>query len=131
MIRSATLPGMTRMIRNTTVATPSSVGMISITRFSRYVRMRAARSVLGEPDVLELLVGVVVGRGHVVLHLGPVHDPARPPQTGQIVGVLEHALLDLDDGLLALGGVEGPGLPGEEVVHDGIAEAAPVSGIAG
>src|SRR5690348_12242990 len=85
-IRSVTSPGMTRMIRKTTAATPKRVGTISSRRLARYVRTRPA-SVLGEPDVLELLVGVVVRRRDVVLHLGPVHQVPRPPEAGREVRV--------------------------------------------
>src|ERR1700741_4460097 len=95
-IRSATSPGMTRMITNTSAAAPSSVGMISSSRLVRYVSMAGSPRpglVLGQPDVLELLVRVVIRRGHVILHLGPVHDVARPPEAGHVVDVLEHGLL--------------------------------------
>src|SRR2546428_11791816 len=71
----------------------------------------ARSSILREPDVLELLVRAEIGRGHVVLHLGPVHDPARPPETRQVVGIAQHALLELDDGLLPLGGGASPRPP--------------------
>src|SRR6185295_4137369 len=101
-ISRATSPGITRMIRNTRVAAPSSVGMIRSSRFMMYVRIgRWPSSVRGQPDVLKLLVRVVAGRRHVVVHLGPVHDVARPPETGHVVGLLQHALLHVDDQLLA------------------------------
>src|SRR5262245_10662867 len=113
-ISSATSPGMTRMMKNTRAAAPNSVGTIRSSRLARYVLMpcsSCSRSVLGQPDVLELLVRVVIGRGHVVLHLGPVHDPACPPETRQVVRIVQHALLKLDDGLLPLDGIDGSRLP--------------------
>src|SRR3989442_7926368 len=41
-------------------------------------------SVLAEPDVLKLLVRKMVGRRDV-LHLRPVHDGARPPESWDVV----------------------------------------------
>src|SRR5438876_3139012 len=143
-ISRATSPGITRMIRKTRAAAPSSVGTIRSSRFRMYVRMTPSPapaqssasqtswsvwlviSVLRQPDVLELLVRVVTGRRHVVLQLGPVHDVARPPEPRHVVRVLHHELLELDDHLLALGGVEGPRLSREQVVDPGVGEAAPV-----
>src|SRR5258705_7624032 len=93
--------------------------------------VRSRGSVLGQPHVLQLLVRVVIGRRHVVLHLGPVHDAAGPPEAGDVVRVLEHDLLELVDQLLALGRVEGPGLAGVEVVDARVAEATPVVGVPG
>src|SRR5437879_9825317 len=49
-------------------------------------------SILRQPDVLELLIGEVARRSHPVFHLGPVHDVPRPPETRQVVGVLQHDL---------------------------------------
>src|SRR5206468_7428526 len=91
----------------------------------------AASSVLGQPDVLELLVGVVIGRRDIVLHLRPVHHAARPPEAGNVVRVFEHDLLDLVDEPLPLGRVEGPRLARKEVVDAGIGEATPVVGVPG
>src|SRR5262245_17528117 len=82
-------------------------------------------SILREPHVLELLVREVTGRGDPVLHLGPVHDVARPPQTGDVIGVLQHDLLQLDDQLAALDRIERARLAREEVVDRGVREAAP------
>src|SRR5262249_52803391 len=82
-----------------------------VSSLHRGVLSHAGSSIFQEPDVLELLVGVVIGRRHVVLHLAPVHDPARPPETRQVVGVGEDTLLEPDDGRLALGRVDGPRLP--------------------
>src|SRR5262245_10363931 len=133
-IRSATSPGMTRMITNTRAAAPSRVGTISRSRFARYVPMSRpprSRLVLGQPDVLELLVRVVVGRRHVVLHLAPVHDVARPPETGHVVRVFEHGLLELEDDLAPLGRIERPRLAREQIVDARVAEAAPVLRIPG
>src|SRR4030095_6915396 len=85
--------------------------------------MRNARwariSVLREPDVLELLVREVTRRCDPVLHLGPVHDVARPPETGDVVGVLQHDFLKLDDQLPTLDPIERPRPPREEVVDRG------------
>src|SRR5262249_31516861 len=78
-------------------------------------RLRYPISVLRQPDVLELLVREVTGGRDVVLHLRPVHDVSRPPETREDVGVVEQDLLDLDDQLPALDRVEGPGLPREQV----------------
>src|SRR3989304_9414346 len=105
-IRRATSPGTTRMMRNTGDATPSNVGTIRRSRLARYVRIAPASafSVLRQPDVLELLVGVVTGRGHVIPHLRPVHQVPRPPETRDEVGVLQDDPLDLVGELLALGG---------------------------
>jgi hypothetical protein len=44
-------------------------------------------SILREPDVLELLVRVVIGRGHVVLHLRPMHHAPCPPQARNASGL--------------------------------------------
>src|SRR5262249_60199684 len=74
-------------------------------------RVSASRmSVLREPDVLELLIGEVARRSHPVFHLGPVHDIARPPQTGDVVGLLQQDLLHVDDQLAALHPGERPRL---------------------
>src|SRR5216684_3031207 len=121
----ATSPGMTRMIRNTRVAAPSSVGTINRSRLMRYVLI----SLLGQPHVLKLLIGVVIGGRHVVLHLGPVHHAPRPPEARDVIRVLENDLLELVDEPLALGRVEGPRLAREEVVDPGIGEATPVVGV--
>src|SRR5437867_9634583 len=113
-INSATSPGMTRMITKTRAAAPSSVGTIRSRRLAMYVRIPRSPwsgSILRQPDVLELLVGVVIGRGHVVLHLGPVDDVTRPPEPRHVIGVFEHDLLKLQDQLPALGRVESPRLP--------------------
>src|SRR5262249_55387787 len=131
-IKSATSPGMTRMMTKTSAAAPISVGTIRRRRLATYVPMRGAPrrgSVLGQPDVLELLVGVVIRRGHVVLHFGPVHDVPRPPEGGDVVGVLEHSLLELQDRALPLGGIQRSRLAREQVVDRGVAEPAPVVGV--
>src|SRR6267142_4573382 len=133
-IRSATSPGMTRMITKTSAAAPSSVGTISRSRFATYVPIASppgSGSVFRQPDVLELLVRVVIGRRYVILHLGPVDDVARPPEPGHVVRVFEHGLLELEDRLLPLGGVERARLPREQVVDARIGEPAPVLRIAG
>src|SRR5207249_10098629 len=77
-------------------------------------------SILRQPDVLELLIGEVARRSHPVFHLGPVHDVPRPPETRQVVGVLQHDLLELDDELPALHRVERPSLPRIQVVDAGV-----------
>src|SRR3989442_1241330 len=56
-------------------------------------------SLLRQPDVLELLVRVVTGRGHVVLHLGPVDDVPGPPEARHVVRISQHDLLELVDEL--------------------------------
>src|SRR5712692_3063399 len=78
-------------------------------------------SVLAEPDVLKLLVRKMVGRRDGVLHLRPVHDGARPPESRHVVRILEHDLLHLVDEPLALGRVEGSRVPCEEIVARGVA----------
>src|SRR2546428_2800919 len=75
--------------------------------------VRILISVLGEPDVLQLLVREVARLGHVILDLAPVHDVARHPKSRHVVRVLEHDLLELDHELLALGWVERSRLPVE------------------
>src|SRR5215468_7228551 len=62
---------------------------------------RFRMSILRQPHVLELLIGEVARRSHPVLHLGPVHHVPRPPETGDVVGVLQHDFLELDDEPLA------------------------------
>jgi hypothetical protein len=54
-------------------------------------------SLLAEPDVLRRLVRKMVGQRDVVLHLRPVNDGARPPESQDIVRILEHDLLDLSE----------------------------------
>src|SRR3970040_1591301 len=127
-IRRATSPGITRMITNTREATPSSVGTIRRSRLARYVHMApaAALSVLRQPHVLELLVGVVTGRGHVIPHLRPVHQVPRPPEPRDEVRVLQDDPLDLVGELLALDGVAYSRLSREQVVHPGVGHPAPV-----
>src|SRR2546425_568707 len=109
-ISRATSPGMTRMITNTRAAAPSSVGMIRSSRFAMYVCIPPG-SIFGQPHVLELLIGKMIGRRHVVLHLRPVHHGAPPPEARDVVRVVEDDLLDLVDVALALGRVESPCLP--------------------
>src|SRR5438552_549180 len=107
------------------IATPRE----PIRRATKSVRrpcMPRSSSVLREPDVLELLIGEMAGRRDPVLDLRPVHDVARPPETGHVVGVLQHDLLELDDELSALGGIERARLPGVQVVDRGVREPRPV-----
>src|SRR5712691_12365790 len=122
-ISRATSPGMTRMITNTRAAAPSSVGTIRSSRFAMYV----LNSIRGQPDVLELLIGVVIGRRHVVLHLGPVHHAPPPPEARYVVRIVEHDLLDLVDEPLALRRIENPRLARVEVVDRGVGESTPVA----
>src|SRR5262249_42712417 len=90
-------------------------------------RVSASRmAVLREPDVLELLIGEVARWSHPVFHLGPVHDVARPPQAGNVVGLLQQDLLHVDDQLAALARVERPRLSRVQVVDRGVGEAGPV-----
>src|SRR5215471_46754 len=79
------------------------------------VRWSGRASVLGQPDVMQLRVRVVVGRRHVVFHLRPVHDAARPPEPRDVIRVLEDDLLDLVQEPLALGRIERPRLTFEEI----------------
>src|SRR5262249_59424246 len=72
------------------------------------------------------LVGEVTGWRYIVLHLGPVHNVSRPPETGYVVDVVEHDLLKLDDELPALGGIEPARLPRIQVVDARVGEPAPV-----
>src|SRR6059036_3181056 len=108
-ISRATSPGMTRMITNTRAAAPSSVGMIRSSRFAMYVCIPPG-SIFGQPDVLELLIGEVIGRRHVVLHLrrgalgegeepSPLLHRAREPEVDQSRLDRRRAVreVDLDD----------------------------------
>src|SRR5947199_6872106 len=85
------------------------VGQAEVPSPQRTASPAEVSSILREPDVLQLLVRVVVRRGDVVLHLGPVDDVARPPEAGQVVRILEHPRLELENELLPLGGVERTG----------------------
>src|SRR4029453_8562808 len=73
-------------------------------------------SILRQPDVLKLLVREVARRSHPVLHLGPVHDVARPPEARGGVRGLQPDFLKLDDEPLALGRIERSRLPRVQVV---------------
>src|SRR5919206_296823 len=72
---STTSPGMTRMSRNVTSATPSSVGSISRKRLTRYFV-----TLFGQPHRVELVVQVVAGRDRPPVHLGEVRDDPVPLQ---------------------------------------------------
>src|SRR5262245_7888763 len=95
------------------------------------VRWSGHDSVLGQPDVLQLLVRLMVPRRHVVPHLRPVHDAARPPEPRDVLRVLEDDLLDLVHEPLALGGIERSCLTREQIVDSRIGETPPVVGVPG
>src|SRR2546430_3242011 len=109
---STTSPGMTRMSRNVTSATPSRVGNISRKRLTRYLD-----TLFRQPHRVELVVQIVAGRDRPALHLAEVrHDPV-PLQRVDDVGLLvEQPLLDLAQDLLALLDVGGPALLVHQVV---------------
>src|SRR5262245_50568492 len=125
-ISRATSPGITRMMTKTRAAAPSSVGMIRRSRFATYVCISPG-SVRRQPDVLELLIGVVIGRRHVVLHFRPVHHAPPPPEARDVVGVVEDDLLDLVDQFLAVQWIQCSRLARVEVVDPRIGESTPVA----
>src|SRR5262245_45643089 len=107
---STTSPGMTRMSRNVTSATPNSVGSINRKRLSRYLC-----TLLGQPHCVELVVQIVAGRDGPALDLGQVRDDAVPLQRVEHVDLfVQEPLLQLAEDLLALVGVGGPPLPAIE-----------------
>src|SRR5688572_10662616 len=123
---STTSPGMTRMSMNVTSATPNSVGSISRKHLSRYLY-----TLLAQPHRIELVVQVVAGGDRPAPHLGQVRDDAVPLQRVDDVDLLvEQALLELPEDLLALLGVGRPALAAEEVVDDGVLVLA-VVGVGG
>src|SRR5262245_23663134 len=129
-ISRATSPGITRMIRKTRAAAPSSVGMIRSSRFAMYVCMSPG-SVRRQPDVLELLIGVVVGRRHIVLYFRPVHHVPPPPEARDVIGVVEDDLLDLVDQLLAVQWIQRSRLASVEIVDPRVGEPTPVARVPG
>src|SRR5687768_8918215 len=108
---STTSPGMTRMSRNVTSATPNIVGSISRNRLIRYLV-----TLFGQPHRVELVVEVVARRDRPALDLGQVRDDAVPLQRVDHVRLLvEQALLQLAQDLLALLRIGGAALPAEQV----------------
>src|SRR5205814_1321111 len=99
VIRSSTTsPGMTRMRKKMTTATPSSVGNMSRNRFSRYFHMSPPGpppgALLREPDGIELVVQVVARRHRPALHPRAVRDDPVPLERVEDVHFLvEQALL--------------------------------------
>src|SRR6185503_12617834 len=109
---STTSPGMTRMSRNVTSATPSRVGSINRKRLIRYLA-----TLFGQPHRVELVVQVVAWRDRPVLDLGQVRDDPVPLQRVDHVGlIVEQALLELAQDLLALLGIDGTALLVHQVV---------------
>src|SRR4029077_8373607 len=121
---STTSPGITRMRKKVTTATPTRVGNISRKRLNRYFHMcrwpgRAGSSsgpaprprLLGQPDRVELVVQVVAGRDRPAFHLRAVRDDPVPLERPDDVRLLvEKPLLQLPHQLLAVLHVDGPGL---------------------
>src|SRR5687767_7490509 len=129
MRSSTTSPGMMRMRKKITIATPSSVGNMSANRFSRYFHMelypsvgpqggstrgaasaplisvdlRTPRVLLSKPNSIELIVQIVGGGNRPALHLRQVRDDPVPLERVHDVRFLvEHPLLELAQDLLAL-----------------------------
>src|SRR5437016_10868232 len=97
---------MTRMSRNVTSATPSRVGSISRKRLMRYLV-----TLFRQPHRVELVVQVVARRDRPAVHLGQMRDDPVPLQRVDHVRLLvEQALLNLTQELLALLGVGGAAL---------------------
>src|SRR5262245_7815923 len=106
-------PGTMRNIKNTSTATPSSVGIVSRTRFMVYRSIGMApaarlctgprqRSLGVQPNIAEILAEVVTRR-HAPAHyglLGRYH--AVPPQPRLLVGLFEQPFLEGLDQRLAL-----------------------------
>src|SRR5215469_9178779 len=89
---------MTRMSRNVTSATPSSVGSISRKRLTRYLV-----TLFRQPDRIELVVQIVAGRDRPAVDLAQVrHDPVPLQRVDHVGLVVEQALLELTQDLLAL-----------------------------
>src|SRR2546428_13391371 len=72
---STTSPGMTRMSRNVTSATPSRVGNISRKRLTRYLD-----TLFRQPHRVELVVQIVVGRDCPALPLAVMRSDSVPLQ---------------------------------------------------
>src|SRR5262245_13080990 len=107
-------PGTMRNIKNTSTATPRSVGIVSRTRFIVYrsigmapaARLYAGprqRSLGVQPYIAEILAEVVTWR-HAPAHHGLFgRHHAIPPQQGLLIGLLEQTFLEgLDDRLALL-----------------------------
>src|SRR5215510_14347828 len=106
---------MTRMRTNVSRATPSSVGNISRKRLTRYFHI----ALFGEPNGVELVVEIVAGRDRPALHFGQMRDDPVPLQRVDHVRlVVEQALLELPEELLALLGIRRPRLADVHVVDD-------------
>src|SRR5258705_8537045 len=113
---STTSPGMTRMSRNVTSATPSRVGSISRKRLIRYLV-----TLFGQPHRVELVVQIVAGRDRPALHLRQMRDDPVPLQRVDDVRLLvEQPLLELAQDLLALLGIGGAALLVHEVIEHGV-----------
>src|SRR5262245_24235021 len=106
-------PGTMRNIKNTSTATPSSVGIVSRTRFMVYRSIGVApaarlcagprrRSLGVQPNIAEILAEVVTRR-HAPAHYGLLsRHHAVPPQQRLLVGLLEQTFLEGLDQRLAL-----------------------------
>src|SRR5262245_7606375 len=108
---------MTRMRTNVSRATPKSVGNISRKRLARYFHM----SLFAQPHRVELVVEVVAWRDRPAVHLRQVRDDPVPLKSVDDVRlVVEQALFELADELLALFDVRRACLPAVEVVDHGV-----------
>src|SRR5262249_59991166 len=80
----------------------------------------------GEPDHVEMRIQEVARRDRPAAHARVVRDHAIPEEGGDHVRLLvEEALLELPDELLALLGIAGVGLAGVQAVPRPVAVAAP------
>src|SRR5262245_58482913 len=106
---TTTSPGMTRMRKNTAIATPTKVGITSSRRRSRKLSIgtpfrprpasRVARGsrylLLVEPYVDQRLPGEMARLQIPAFHLLMVGDDALVPQDGERVGLRQHVTLEL------------------------------------
>src|SRR5918996_1836123 len=105
-ITSVMSPGIKRSMRNTSTATPSSVGTISAARWKMKRSTGCVRRRLLNPDGREILVEVVA-RGDVpAFHLGVKDDDPMPPDGGDDIGLLERVALELPQSRDAFGAVQ-------------------------
>src|SRR5258706_5496696 len=88
---STTSPGMTRMSRNVTSATPSRVGSISRKRLMRYLV-----TLFRQPHRVELVVQIVAGRDRPALHLRQMRrDPVPLQRVDDVRLLVEQPRLEL------------------------------------
>src|SRR5262249_8296055 len=136
---TTTSPGITRIKKNTAMATPIRVGITRNSRRKRYQNMRKSPAgrrrasiappppaLLVEPDGREVLPEIVAGRHVPTLDLLVVDDNALPPQQRHVVGLHQGVAVHLAHDLDALGGIDGAALLLIELVelHIGVAGVA-------